>query len=490
MKLPLKSPLFLYLLPLFFVLHGFMENYDFVPVKDALLLTAMYIGFSILFLLLFWLLFRDFTKAAIAASYIMAFHFFFGGIHDLLKKVAQGSFASKYMVLTGAAFIIFVLLLIVLKKRKKTLHSLAYYLNILLLVLLLIDTGMLVIKMINKKKYQLVTLPEGFVSCATCPKPDIYFIIADEYVGNSTLTEQFNFDNSAFVQELANRGFHTIPYSRSNYNFTPFSVASMLDMRYPAIGSGNMNVQSDLALCYETIRNNRLLRFLQYEGYQFYNYSIFNFEGQPARVEVNFLPIKTKLITSQTFLSRFDRDIRFNLVTRFKSASETKRLTYGFLHNNENNYRLTMKAAETTGTKPKFVLTHLHIPHYPYYFDKNGKEQPFEKLTEGNQVNKEMYVEYLQYGNKKYLELIDHIMKTSKQPPVIILVSDHGFRHFTNPVDPKYYYLNHASVLLPDRQYAAFTDSLTNVNFSRVFLNTVFKQQLLLLADSTIYIRE
>jgi phosphoglycerol transferase MdoB-like AlkP superfamily enzyme len=160
------------------------------------------------------------------------------------------------------------------------------------------------------------------------------------------------------------------------------------------------------------------------------------------------------------------------------------------LHNNEDIYNLTKETIATTDNRPKFVFTHLHIPHYPYYFDHNGKEQPLEKLVEGNQVNKAMYVEYLQYGNKKYLELIDEILKHSKQPPVIILMGDHGFRHFETDVDPKYFYQNFVTLRLPGNNYTLFTDSLTNVNFFRVFLNTQFRQQLPLLKDSTTFIVE
>jgi phosphoglycerol transferase MdoB-like AlkP superfamily enzyme len=160
------------------------------------------------------------------------------------------------------------------------------------------------------------------------------------------------------------------------------------------------------------------------------------------------------------------------------------------LYNNENTYNKTLQISKLQDQKPKFVFTHLHIPHYPYFFDHDGKEQPFEHLLEDSQINKNHYVEYLQYGNKKYLELVDEILKNAERPPVIILMGDHGFRHFTEDVNPKYFYQNYASVLLPDKQYAAFTDSLSGVNIFRAFLNTTFRQQLPMLRDSTIFIKE
>ena len=482
------KPIFLFLLPPFFVLHGFSENYDFIPVKDALLLTAVYTGFSIIFSLLCRLLYRNFIKANLAAFFIMAFHFFFGSAHDFIKKILPGSFITKYTFILPAAAILFIILLIVLKKRKSPLFKLNYYLNILFVVLLLTDSFLLISKIITRKKAS-YALPEGFVPCSNCPKPDIYFILADEYAGNRELKDLFQFDDSAFINQLGKLNFHTVPESYSNYNYTPFSVASMLNMNYLDL-NGNQRIKPDLIYSYEKIRNNKLLQFLRFHNYNFYNYSVFDFEGQPARTRETFLPAKTRLITAQTFLSRFDKEIRFNLVSRWKSKKNLKIITYYNKANNENIYSLTWKLAEEKTQKPKFVYTHLMMPHYPYYYDRNGKEQPFEKLLEGNQSNKEAYIEYLQYSNKKLLELVQHILQSSASPPIIVLAGDHGFRHFKEPVESKYYFLNLVSVHLPSKNYTRFSDSLTGVNLFRAILNDQFGQHLPLLKDSTSYLRD
>ena len=482
------KPLFLFLLPLFFVLHGFTGNYDFIPVKDALLLTGMYLGFSLLFSLLFWLWYRNFTKANLAAFSIMAFHFFFGSVHDGIKKLFHTSFVTKYSFILPAAFVLFIILFIVLKKRKKPLHRLSYYLNTLLVLLLLADTAMLGFKIITRKK-AVAALPEGFTNCSSCPKPDIYFILADEYAGNEELKNIFQFDDSVFLNQLTKKGFQVIPHSSSNYNYTPFSLASILNMNYLNLEGKNRD-QSDLTYCYEAIRDNKLLQLLRAHSYDFYNYSVFDFEGQPARVRETFLPVKTRLITAQTFLSRFDKEIRFNFVYRWKSRKNQEIVTYANKYNNENIYNLTWELAEKKATTPRFVYSHLMMPHYPYYFDKDGKEQPFDKLQEGNQVNKEAYISYLQYANKKLLALVDHILKSSSTPPIIILMGDHGFRHFNEPVESKYYFLNLSSVYLPSKDYTGFSDSLSGVNFFRTFLNTSFGQKLTYLKDSTIYLKD
>jgi hypothetical protein len=474
-----KYPLFLYLLPVFFVLHGFTENYDFVPPKDALVLVIVYMGFALVFLLLSWLFYKNWLKAAIIATFIMAFHFFFGSVQDMLRRLSPASFLSRYVFLIPLFLCMLLVLVIGLKKRKGNIVRLAFYLNILLTLFIVIDIVWLASKTIHKKASG---LSKEFVSCENCPRPDVYLVIADEYVGNSELKEVFHFDDSAFLNQLKKRGFYTIPNSSSNYNFTPYSVASTLNMDYLDMSAR----QPLLGHTYETIRDNRFLSFLQYHNYRFYNYSYFDFKGQPSYTRETFLPNKTRLITGQTFLSRVRKELRFLLVTKFKSKTEIRKDAYFSRDNNEKLYGLTLAAIEQRTDQPKFVLAHLMMPHYPYYYDRNGKEFPFESLTEGNQTNREHYTEYLQYANGRLLALIDHMLASSPHPPLIILMGDHGFRHFNEKVDPKYYFCNLVSVHLPGNDYTAFTDSLTNVNLLRTVLNTSFGQRLPYLKDTTI----
>jgi hypothetical protein len=490
MKQFLKTkPIFLCLLPVFFVLHGFTDNYSYVPVKDSLLLIGLYTGSSIILSLLFWILYRNFYKANLTAFLFMAFHFFFGSMHDGLKSFAGNSFITKYTFLLPVTAVLFILVIILIKRRKTSLEKTVYFLNTVLALLLAIDTAWLVTKIAGINNKSVITALPNYKTCDTCAKPDIYFILADEYAGNTELKEIFQFDNSAFENELNSRGFHVVKNSYSNYNYTPFSVGSVLNMSYLNLQDSN-RTGVDLKYSYEVIKNNLTLQYLSAFGYTFYNHSVFDFEGQPARTRETFLASKTRLITAQTFLSRIERDIFFNIITHFKSKAALKKLTYYSLENNNHIYDLTWKLALEKTKQPKFVYTHLMMPHYPYYFDKSGKEQPYETLQEGKQVNTKAYTEYLQYANKKFLSLIDHILASSASPPIIVFMGDHGFRHFEKPVDRKYYFLNMNAIFLPSKNYSTFTDSSSTVNQFRKILNTQFNQNLPLFGDSSIYLRD
>ncbi len=482
------KPIFVCLLPVFFVLHGFNENFDFIPVTGALLLVILYTGVSIILALLSWLIFRNFHKANLLAFFIMCFHFFFGSIHDSLKNIFPGMLITRYSFIIPVIFIVFILMIVLLKRTKKPLLKLTGYLNLLLLFLLLIDAGWLLSKIIFKKNQPFV-LGRELIKCESCAKPDIYFILTDEYAGYNELKNVFHYDNSSFENDLRNRGFHIINNSFSNYNYTPFSLASILNMQYLTLKDTN-RTGSELTYSYQQIKNNKFIQFFLAHGYKLYNYSFFDFEGQPAPIRETFLPAKTRLLTSQTFLSRLKRDLWFNTVTLLKSKKSIRIMTYDNQRNNKHLYQLTWNIVNQEKAQPKFVYTHLMMPHYPYYNDKNGNELPFERLVEGNQVHKDDYIGYLQYTNKKILELIDHVQKSSASPPVIILMGDHGFRHFTEPVEKKYYFMNLLAVYFPDKNYSILTDSTSSVNSFREILNGQFSQKLPPLKDSTIYLRD
>ena len=99
-----------------------------------------------------------------------------------------------------------------------------------------------------------------------------------------------------------------------------------------------------------------------------------------------------------------------------------------------------------------------------------------------------MYVEYLQYSNKVFIDLIDYIKSHSKRPYMILFLSDHGFR--LNNMDKNYLYINFSSILLPSGDYKSFYPGLSNVNLFRILFNESFGQQMPVLKDSTVFTKE
>lgn len=477
------KPVFLVLLPCFFVLHGCLVNYSEVPAGDALLLTVIYVAAAFVIAGIAKFLLGSFSKACLFSLAVMSFYFFFGSVQDMVTKWWPGSFLLRYRFILPFSLLLFVLVIVWLRRTSRSLNRLTAYLNTVLLVILLADIAWLLATVVFKEKEKVANVK--WIPCDTCHHPDIFYIIPDQYPGHDALKALFHFDNSAFEQQLEARGFHIAKNSSSNYNLTPFSVASTLSMDFISIKEGAQDYGS-VGYSYRVIRNNPVFRFLSENNYRFYNCSIFNFPGQPANEYGAFLPYGTRLITMQTFSARLWRDYEADIKAGKFGRYLQQKAVFRHQHFNEAILSQTQEVAALKITQPKLVYTHLMMPHFPYYFDSAGRSMPVERLSGLRKANPTDFISYLQYTNKKLLELIDQVLAASSTPPVIILLSDHGYRHVDEKNSTRYDFMNLNACFFPDKNYQGIYDSISNINFLRTFFNTRFGQQLPLLKDSTV----
>jgi len=485
MKLKSTFPFFLFLLPVFFVLHGLTEYLITSLINEAIIIVLIFSGIAILLTFLFWLLLKDFTKSALLAFLILSINFFFGSTLDFLKNYFPNSIILRYSFIIPVILVLIVAITYYFKKTSKSFLTLSLYLNWLLLLLILIDLATLGFKLSGYNKPDAGNISKSFIKCDTCLNPDIYVIVADEYAGAIELKELFNFDNYLFESDLKKRGFTVVEKSISNYNATVYSMASFFNMDYINNLKLNTVTHTDMLHCQQLIKNNFVSDFFLEKGYSIYNLSYFKLSDKKNAVYNPFYPTERALFTAQTFTKRFEKNVGFNFASREKIERVIKSQYY-----NNNIVDSLTRMTSLIKSGPKFVYTHLFIPHHPFYFDRYGKEIPLEKLTDSFTMNKPAYIDYLIYSNKKLLELIDHIKASSATPPVIILISDHGFRQLPADTDHKYQFMNLNAVFLPNGDYSGFYEGMSNVNEFRVILNSQFGQRLPLLKDSTIYLSE
>jgi hypothetical protein len=75
-KIIQKYPLYLFLLPLFFVLHGFTENFGFIDVKEAGLLLLSYLFLTLSISGFSYFFFRNWNRASLITTFWISFFFF------------------------------------------------------------------------------------------------------------------------------------------------------------------------------------------------------------------------------------------------------------------------------------------------------------------------------------------------------------------------------------------------------------------------------
>lgn len=480
---------FLFLLPLFFVLHGYVENFHSVPEINAGILLLKYLLGTAVITGIFYLIYKDKRKAALFTLLFLCINFFFGAIHDLIKKIIPGFFLAKYSFILPLVFLLLILGFILIKRARRAYNRQVRFINILLAVLILFDIITLAYKIFNTKSDKALISSYQFERCDSCAKPDIYLVIADEYAGLQALKDNFAFDNTLFLNELRKRGFSINEGTISNYNFTPYSVASTLNMDYLPPVDSIINKKS-LTQAYNIINNNAVVHFLKNQGYEFRNFSIFTVDDQAAQTEQGSLVTKEGLINNQTLISRINKDLGYHLVTTWKITPVIRKVTYTDFRNNELLIKKLKQEVTAISTKPRFVYTHLMMPHYPYYQDKNGNFNPLDSIVEGMQGKMNKYIDYLQYSNRFFLSLLNYIEKNKKKESIIIFMSDHGYREYPVVVPRQYQFMNLQAISLPAKRDSSFYQGRSNVNLFRTLFNNQFGQRLPILKDSTIFLKE
>jgi hypothetical protein len=184
------------------------------------------------------------------------------------------------------------------------------------------------------------------------------------------------------------------------------------------------------------------------------------------------------ILESQTLVNRIGRDLGFHLINWHILKGDHK--DYAVMTNNKNIIKNIKDQALHQGKKPRFSYSHLTMPHFPYYYNGEGKPYPHSEIVGGkeNEWRPDRYLEYLKYTNGVIIDAVDFILNHSPEPPVIIILSDHGFRLHSQKVHEEYDFYNLNATFLPGQYSSKFEENLSNISFMRELLNLLFDQHL------------
>jgi hypothetical protein len=485
-------PFFVFLIPIFFVLHGYRENLGYIHPGEAILLSGVYlIGSAVLFGLTF-LYYRNIAKAALATGFLLAFYFFFGAIQDFLKAYLHP--LSRYAIIVPAFCIAAIAWVVFLRRTRRDFPQWFFYLNCLFLLYLLVDSTEILLASPESPDRHRITASNPTLTFTPYngPKPDIYFLLFDAYTSSLGLKENYHYDNSGFDRFLTAKGFRIQYASRANYKYTILSMPSILNMGYlDKLKNVKGGPVAEYYYLSDLIKDNDLTYWLGAAGYDIVNCSIFDLRGHPSPITESLLPLQTRLITDQTFYSRFYRDVGWNFYQFTFNPLSEKEIDLSLNNDNKLIDRLLTNSA-TPSSRPRFFYGHFNIPHPPYYFDKQGNRRkvlaPYRPADEDRLPD---YLDYLTYTNKRAEEIINTILRNTGGRAVIILMGDHGLRYHDDfGYNPLSFVQNQNAVYFPGKDYHLFYDSISGVNQFRVVLNTLFGQDLPMLKDSVVNVKD
>lgn len=485
-----EKPLYVFLLPAFFLLHSVREIFYFIEWDYVLPLFAWYYISLIIVFSFFWLIFRQVNKAALITFLLFGIFFFLSVVRDflLVHLRLMGSYSVLFLIV-GLSIAV---LIVYLNRKKRDFKKVHLFLNLLFLLYVFYDSSIVLYKLVYPPKNKYST--ESFVKKLnikipdSCTKPDIYFLIFDEYASTNSLKNDFGYNNNRLDSFLVSKGFNIQKSSSSNYCYTFVSIASILNMNYiEGMNINELPFDDRFYFC-DLIEKNELVNFLSENGYEIINNSIFDIINNPSPrlAPGDFLlnKMKRELVSYRTLWWRLKRDIfkNFGMRRRFKWL-------YGNAIDSEaycNNKLIELVKRESLikVQKPRFIYAHFTMPHLPYYFDKGGNlRNDKDALTD---ISKAGYLEYIEYTNNKIYNLINNILINNNGQAVIVFMGDHGYRE--NFLSKPAFYHNQNAVYLPNKNYKNLYDSISGVNQFRVLINTLFNQQIPLLKDSSVFL--
>jgi len=420
-----KLPIHTFLFSLFPIMFFFQGNLHEIPFEDVTF--PLFLSISITFLS--WIILRKFIggqrSGLILSLVIMSFinlgnirFFISDNPEETLQSSVEGQILVSILLIINVIGIIYFLK----KHRLDAKTSIANVISMTMIGVLIISITSFSITTANDNSFaNLSNVPIQISDVEN--KPNIYFIILDEYAGFIQLKNDFNFDNSNFKSELEKRDFLVVKESLSNYPNTSLSIPSIINMIYfdfipDKLGKDSKNIR----VVEKMINENNVMKILQANGYK-----ITTLDGAVGRTPDTYLA-DVRLCSS---VFDINPDIRKNFALVYVPIVGLQELIFDeeIRKKLECSFAALIDFNEDT-LNPDYVVAHLRFPHAPYIYDSSGNSISINDMGDQN-----AYLEQLKFANKKTLEIIDSIQERSSEN-IIIIISDHGFRYYINWENP------------------------------------------------------
>lgn len=490
----LKWFLHLFLLPVFFTVSIYNQFAGLTGQLDLFIAFLVITGALLILFFLFTFFLKNKSKAALAATITGILYLFFGNIKELLTGFSVFFPISHYKILLPLLFVFYAAILYKIRKARSVYNATAY-LNVLFLLYLSIELWTFIqLPGGNQKNNNLPSFESKQLSPA---RPDIYFIVADGYPSTTYQQDVLEASHNTLDSFLIDKKFFLVNNARSNYNNTAFSMSSILSMQYVDWMKGtSVTKPYHYNLAIAAIKNAPVFKLLNEQDYSLYNLSVFDIGKTISVKREDFLSTTPSAII---FYNTFWNCIRRDILPEFFPVLRERLIRKQQLYNKEHlskykdyNRQVSdslLTIADLPASSPKFIYTHLEMPHFPYFYDSAGKAYPDEIVFGPAMIkDKERFKNYVAYSNAHISQLITRVLTQTNGQAVIIILSDHGINDLPGSRKEDAF-SNYSAFYFPDGNYHQLYTGMSNVNTFRVLFNKYFAQRLPLLSDSSIYIK-
>ncbi|KIC93467.1 sulfatase-like hydrolase/transferase [Flavihumibacter solisilvae] len=490
-----KAPYFLLLIPVYYLLYLVEDYHPLFTYRHLLELASLFFVFTGILCFAFCTWFRPKGRDySVAFAVVFIIYLYFDPIRDSVKSIFPS--LAKYSVLLPVLLVLLFALFRQCSRMQGKSPRLYLYFNTLMAILTLLTVFQVGNANLQKQKVLLPAWLDAGDSMKM--RPDIYYIVFDGYSASRTLKEHWGYDNSGIDTFLRAKGYYNANLSTSNYNFTPLSIGSILNLDYyKKIETDTINFRMFWTAARD-IRHTVLPSFLAKHGYRIVNHSIFELEGEnKPPMDFSYLNDRRKLIFAKTLSYCMIDDLGWNfnlpdwlVKIHRKTNKELLDIMETDLEKLVKNYSSVKATSARRFSEPVFVYGHFVLPHDPYYFDSLSNVFPKKEwMVFDGREKATRYLQQVKHTNTWIRDLSTTLVHDAKRPRVIIFQSDHGYRSFIEKKDSCLEFNNLTAVYFPDGDYKYLYDSISAVNTFRVVLKKYFKEEIPLLKDSAVYLR-
>jgi len=470
------------------VLFLYSHNIYNVPLR-GLFLPLLIVP---LFALSLWLVLRFVLKSGMKAGFIVSIIIimitFYGHVFNLItdslvekSELSQILLLGVFLILLGVGVYYFI-------RTKRNLEKPTMVVNVIaisMIAIVFVNIGSTKIEIYSMEEVNPIIEKFEPYSINTQALPDIHYILLDAYSNQVILKEFLAYDNQEFITDLTERGF-IVPtgYTHSNYQFTEFSVSSILSMDYVHNLVPNEGTELELRQDhYRIIKNNAVMQNLKSIGY-----TVISFDSGAVGTRTIDIADENLCLSPLMDLTFLNKGKGTTMLPAIEIIDEK----FQEVIDEQKRQKILCEYSELPKIRdriegPLFVFTHIVAPHAPYVFDSNGDPIISEHYKFDNEfvddpeiIEKRIqaYLGQLEFVNKKTIEAIDEILENTDKPTIIIIQSDHGMRGVdVGSTDEENLVIklgNFNAFYVPDDLQDSLKEPITPVNTFRILFNSVF----------------
>ena len=333
------------------------------------------------------------------------------------------------------------------------------------------------------------------LSLPDAEKPNVFYILLDEYSAFSSLEKQFGYDNSLFLDYLEDKGFYVSMSSRNDTTHTDILTSNILSLDYVCFlddidkdsliddsGTNMIRINDSRKSLYHTIpefyNHSYLFDLLRENGYHScFLSSTYNLGTANADTIMNqldqqdqhcFMPDEIEyfnILWNKSLLTKTSvwNELWAWMDSKNKRFDDEGRQRHEFCIMQDIDY-LSSFDPNDDAEPNSFVYAHILCPHSPGAFYPNGEVKSAEVRREEGWGSK-AYLDNVAFITDRMMSVIDHLIQIDPDC-IIVLELDHGAR-FTMPSEA-YNILN--AVYYEGKPYSKI-EGLSGVNTLRTVLS-------------------